>query len=139
MKKIDLSPSSIGTGVKPFMDEAYEKGIIQDGDIYHVVKVKESNGKSGWSIHTEKFILFVFKSSPICEVIMEVMQELVATNPAPALLMEIDSSEANGFNLGLSEEKSWMWTRSKKLGSSVVIARQPSGSGTTDKKRVNGK
>lgn len=139
MKRIPLNPDIRANGIKPFLADAYEVGIVKDGEVLSVSKVKESNSKAGWSIHTESCIVFLFKSSPVCDVVIELLSELVKKNPAEAMLIEIDANEAAGFHLGLSDEAEWLWVKQKKLGSTTVFTCQPAGRASHGRKTLTGK
>jgi len=138
MKRIEILQGDISNGIKPFLADAYESGLVKDGDVHTVIKVKESNGRSGFSIHADSFIAFLFKSSPMCDVLLETLEDLLRTNPAPNLLIEIDSDSAFGFHLGLTEECSVMWTKGKKLGSTIVYSPKPASGTPKAKKKPNG-
>jgi hypothetical protein len=127
-----------GTGQLPFLDAAFDKGIVSNGSEYAVLKVKENLSKSGYCIYTSDFMSFIFKSSPMAELLIETLEDLSRINPAPALLVEVDDSQAEGFHLGLSDDKTFCWQKSKKFGNLALYTRCPAKSSTSTPRVKNG-
>lgn len=115
MRRLETQVSST-SGVKPFLDTAFDKGLVLQGDLCEVIRVNESKSKAGFIIHCDKFMVHIYKSAPICDVLQEALEELIRQNPAPALLIEVDEQAGEGFHLVIGDDTAFLWTRTKKFG-----------------------
>jgi len=114
-KKIECAKTD-GTGRKPFLDVAFEKGLVVNGEALEIVEVKESASRGGYVIHTATCLVHVWKSSPMAEVLIEEMESLVAQNPSPKLYLVVDEQDSSGYYLAEDPENFTMWKKAKKFG-----------------------
>jgi hypothetical protein len=113
MKKV-LTSDQGTPGLLPFLSEALERGIVAVGESYEVLTVSESRKRSGYILKSRAFQAFIWKSDPICEVMLETLNELLHINPSCALYIEVTEETVEGMQLYVDDEVVRMWTKSKK-------------------------
>lgn len=111
----EIIVSTSTAGQVPFLDQAIEKGIVSVGLSYEITEIAESRKRTGWILRSERFIIFIFKSAAIAEVLLETCEKLVETNPAPALYCEVNDDTVDGFSLWLEDAEPRAWTKGKKF------------------------
>lgn len=106
---------------KPFLEEAIEREIVSEEELYEIYSVKMNRSKSGYVIETGSFIAFVYRSEEdFCEVLIETLEDLVDQSEAPALIAKIDMKVTTGFQLGIDADIVRMWSAKKKFGDITV-------------------
>jgi len=113
MKK-QLSAGQVTPGLLPFLEDALSKNICQYDEDYEVDQVTESRKRTGYLIKCVSFQIFLWKSDPICDILIETLDELTRLNPSHALFVTPSDSTVEGFSLFTDDEITRMWTRTKK-------------------------
>lgn len=137
MRKLEAPKASAMVGL-PFLDVAHDKGIVLDGDILMVEKIKESNTRSGYCLHTSKFMIYLFKSDPLTPVLLAAIDVAMDRHPSPCILVEVDSSQTRGFNLAMSDEEQYFWMKQKKFGNLLSMTTSLAGEAPGIKKIRSG-
>lgn len=115
MAKEKLSTGNYTPGSLPFLDDAIGAGIAEMGFYYEVLSVHESRKRSGWIIKTEFFMIFVWKSDPVCEVLLETVEYLCKINPSCSLSVTPTDTTVEGYELATDSEETRMWVKGKKM------------------------
>jgi hypothetical protein len=129
----DISPGGGTPGQVPFLEQALAEGKVELGFSYEVHEVSETRNRNGYLLKTKLFIIFVYKSAPIIEALLEVLVELCQTNPSYSLNVELNDNTVEGFSLWVDDEEVRLWTKSKK--SNVLDAFLSKKAPDTQKKR----
>jgi len=122
MKRREVAASE-GSGIKPFLDVAFDKGLVSNGEVHAVERINESKTKAGYVLHCDRFMIHLYKSSPMADVVVELAEEMCRTNPAPGIVVEIDEDASEGFHIGDDESPIWQWSKTKKFGGTNVYTR----------------
>lgn len=112
-QKLDTRPGT--PGLLPFLEDALVQGSALVGMFYEVTSVSESRKRSGWLLKTAVFQVFVWKSDPICEVLIETLEYLTKKNPGCSLSISPSNDSVEGFELATDDEETRLWTKTKKL------------------------
>ena len=109
-----ITQPGVTPGKTPWFTDLVEAKAIVEGEIFEIKQVKESRKQSGYTITCDRFVHYLYKSSPSTEVLIDTLQDLCNTNPAFALYMVADFSNVESFNLAVDEEVIRLWTFQKK-------------------------
>jgi hypothetical protein len=116
-----LQPSSLGKdGQLPFLNEAYDEGLVIEGEVVEILEVKETNSKSGYLLRTDKCVVLLYKSSTWIPVLESSIEELLAENPSFFFGFIVDSDSPQGVELIIDEEIPRFWSKGKKFGAGIV-------------------
>jgi hypothetical protein len=134
-----LQPSSLGRdGQLPFLNEAYDEGLITEGEMIEILEIKMTNSRNGYLIRTEKCVVLLYKSSTWIPVLESSMEELMDQNPSFYFGFIVDSDAPQGIELVIDEDVPRFWSKGKKFGAGIVykshISEVPD-AGTTRKAR----
>jgi hypothetical protein len=114
LKKIDLEGSKpVSTGRKPFLSDYVEQNPGCDGFNFEVLAVKETASRAGYLVECKEFVVHIFKSSPLAEVLLETIEDLYSQKHC-ALFVVLDEEEQDGLYLAYDAETKRTWTRTKK-------------------------
>lgn len=130
MRKLEKKTSS-GNGMKPFLQQAYDQGLVQDRDCLEVFSVRETKNKAGILLETAKFVCLVYKSSEWYSSIIDICVEMVETDPGNALMLAVEPEETDGFELYVDTDEARLWTVTKKFGGVKSYEHLTSGKGAT--------
>jgi hypothetical protein len=114
MPRRDLFDANLSPGTVPFLSEAINTGLAEYGQDYEVVEVAESGSRKGYLIKTGIFLAYVYKSSPIAEILIEALQEMVNTHPGEAIILIPNQTTVQGFALVVDEDLPRNWVKSVK-------------------------
>jgi hypothetical protein len=119
------APNHGKSGSLPFLNSLLDNGSIPDCNEIRepVLYLNETQSKAGYLIITHKWQHMVYKSSPMAEIIEELMTDLPNTNPGPGLWFVGDTDESCGYYLETDESTPYLWTRRKGMGKSRGIQR----------------
>jgi len=112
--KTRLSAGDINPGTLPWLDSALESGRAVIGEYYEVKIIQESRKRSGYTIKTDAFMVYLWKSDPITDVVLEALSIMVHQNPACAMFLTPSEDTVEGFEIFTDTEVTRMWTHSKK-------------------------
>jgi hypothetical protein len=101
------------TGKKPFLSDFVEDHPGCEGFNYEIFLVKETASRAGYLLETKDFLVHVFKSSPLAEVLLSTIEDLYS-NKHCALFVIIDPEEMDGICLAIDLEVKRTWVRTKK-------------------------
>jgi len=114
LKKIDWEESKpVPAGRKPFLSDYVEQHPDCKGYNYEIVLVKETASRAGYLLECKEFVVHVFKSSPLAEVLLETIEDLYS-NKHCALFVVLDETEQDGIYLAFDLEVKRTWVRTKK-------------------------
>jgi len=133
-----LVPTSGSLGQLPFLNDAYDRGLVNNGDSFKVKRIAETRSKSGFLLTTDRFVVLLYKSSPWAEVLVSTLLELIEEDPSNPIYLTVDESQPQGVELWIEEDEGCIWAVEKKFGGVTVwtptIGVVP-GSGITRKSR----
>jgi len=108
-------------GKLPFLSEFMESNPDAVGNNYEIVKVKETNSRSGYLIETKAFMACLFKSNEQVDELLELIEE-VYSNMHCAVYVIIDEEEPSGLSLAYDLEAKRTWVRTKKFPAGYLYA-----------------
>lgn len=112
-----LKPDAVVTeGQKPFLDRAYELGIVIEDEEIEIIRVKETQKRNGFLIETHPCVILLYKSSPWISVLLATLDELMATSPSFKFVVIVRPDEPQGIELAVDEEHARIWQKEKKFG-----------------------
>ena len=114
MAKYIVPAVSSQPGSFPFLEDALETGVAVVGNYYEVLNVAESRKRSGFIARTEDFMVFCWKSDPICEALIQTVTYLCSINPSIALFIQPSNEAPEGYVLVTDDEVTRLWSHSKK-------------------------
>ena len=112
-----LEPKQGGnSGQKPFLQQAFNLGLVKEDDCLEILSIRETQSKSGYLLETDKCVQLVFKSSPWAEPLVEILLELSELDPGFALMLTVREENTGGMELWVDEDEARLWTVLKKFG-----------------------
>lgn len=123
MKKLQKSATSESGGL-PFLAEAYEMGLLTEGEVLEILSVRESRSKKGFLLTTEKCLIFLFKSSAWVEPLLDILNEYVTSSHGYAVSVVVREEEENGIEIHIDENIDRIWIVLKKFGNGIVIQQE---------------
>jgi hypothetical protein len=121
-----LSASNVGkSGSLPFLNSLLDIGAIPDSNLIkeEVLQLSETRSSAGYLIITSSWQHMVYKSSPMADIIEELIVDLPKSNPGPGLWFIGDEIESCGYYLETDENTPFLWSKRKGMGKSRGIAR----------------
>jgi hypothetical protein len=119
MKK--LIKSNTSAGEKPFLADAYEAGIVVDGEVLPILLIRESRSRKGYLITTEVALVYLYKSSGWVEPLLEQVTSFCESQHGFEVVIVVDVDEENGIHIEVDEQIPRIWNYVKKLGNGVVM------------------
>jgi hypothetical protein len=119
MKKLEKK-SLQKAGQKLFLQEAFDEGLVMEGECVEVTEVRDIKSRSGVIVETDQFIVLVYKSSEWYGTLVDTLVELTEANPSYALMLTVCSNEPDGFDLYIDEDVVRIWHPTKKFGGLTV-------------------
>jgi hypothetical protein len=114
LKKIVPDGSKpVSTGRKPFLSDYVEQNPDCNGFNFEVTLVKETASRAGYLLECKEFVVHIFKSSPLAEVLLETIEALYSHKHC-ALFVVLDIDEQEGLYLAYDSETKRTWTKTKK-------------------------
>ena len=101
-------------GQLPFLDAAFEAGLVTLGESFEILEVSESKKRSGYVLRADKFMIFLWKSSEMVAPLIAELERYAQTAEAPSLWVEVSDQSVEGFELFFEDSKPRQWVRSKK-------------------------
>jgi hypothetical protein len=116
-----LQPSSLGKdGQLPFLNEAYDEGLVIEGELIEIVEIKMTNSRNGYLLRTPKCVILLYKSSTWIPVLESSIEELLTENPSFFFGFIVDSDSPQGIELIIDEDVPRLWSKGKKFGAGIV-------------------
>lgn len=119
MRKLEKS-TIMGNGTKPFLQKAYDTGIVSARESHEVYSVRETKSRAGLLLETDLFVCLVYKSSAWYEPIVDICIELTETNPSNPMYIVVEPDESDGFELYIDQDENRIWAVQKKFGGVTV-------------------
>jgi hypothetical protein len=113
MSRIALAQNP-SPGQLPFLDVAFEAGLVKMGETIEVDEVSESKKRSGYVLRTEKFMIFLWKSSEMIQPLIGELERYSQLPDAPSLWLEVSDQNVEGFELFFETSQARQWVKSKK-------------------------
>lgn len=128
MKKLTKSVAQVQEGL-PFLADAYEAGIVTDGEVLEILSVRETRSKKGYLLTCEKCLVFLFKSSGWVEPLMETLMAYTTYAHGYAVSVVVSEEEENGIEIHVDENVDRIWVLVKKFGNGLLIQQESALSG----------
>jgi hypothetical protein len=119
MKRLLKSDSAAND--KPFLAEAYEAGLVMEGEVLPIQIIRESRSRKGYLITTEKALVYLYKSSGWVEPLLEQVTSYCESQHGFEVVIVIDLEEENGIHIEVDDQIPRIWNFVKKLGNGVVM------------------
>ena len=116
-----------------FLAEAYEAGLIEDGEVLPILSIRESRSKKGYLVTTEKCLVYFYKSSGWIDPLLEQVTSFCENEHGFEVVMVVDEDEENGVRIEVDEQIPRLWNLSKKLGNGTVMTSGQDHSGYREK------
>lgn len=131
MRKLSKAEST--STDKPFLADAYEAGLIQDGEVLPILTIRESRSRKGYLITTEKALVYLYKSSGWVEPLLEQVGLFCEEEHGYEVVLVVNIDEENGIHIEVDEQIPRIWNLSKKLGNGTVMTSGQETSGSEKK------
>lgn len=95
-----------------YVDAVGESALNQ---LHEVTEVRETTSRAGFLCETDAFVAMVYKSSPLCDTLMELIDELYSSGRGGALFLEVNGDSPIGVWFGTDLELPRIWVRTKKF------------------------
>lgn len=98
---------SYTTGSKPFFNEWIGKNPDKEGAVYSVTKIVASKKGNGYLVHTDDFILFLWKNNEVTRMLIEAVMYYSEVGVGPRFVACIRNSS---YALGIDEDNESFFT-----------------------------
>ena len=109
--KIATNPTP---GQVPFLDAAFEAGLVELGQTFEILEISESKKRSGFVLRADQFMIFLWKSSEMVAPLIGELERYVQMADAPSLWVEVSDQNVEGFELFFEDAKPRQWVKSRK-------------------------
>jgi hypothetical protein len=118
--KIEKQTTAL-TGSLPFLDNYVNKNPDAIGKEFEILRVKETQSRAGWVIHTAEFMIHLYKSNDLVQQLVEQLCEIESVHEAGGFVILLDEGEEQGFAIIFDTEIKRTWVLLKKYGSGKVF------------------
>lgn len=109
-----ISSNTPTPGMLPFLEEAVESSLVTQGSHYEILSVVESRKRTGFLLKCNNFQVFLYKSQPLLEAVLEALTELTRMSPAYGLFLILDDNTVEGFSVDVDDTQPRLWVKTKK-------------------------
>lgn len=128
MRKLDKLSAPEEKGL-PFLAEAFESGIVIEGQLLEIISIRETRSKKGYLITCKECLIFLYKSSGWLQPLVELLKAYVSETHGYAVSIVVREEEENGIEIHVDENIDRIWIELKKFGNGVVIQQESQNSG----------